>query len=85
MTAKGEIDEIMARFARAFEHPLATAVARGSHREGPAVGVHLDSLVPVTSTEYWRRDAVRFGDRFGVPLRAAVCAHTDVKEAICGS
>ena len=84
MTAKGETDEIMARFARAFEGPLTTAVSCGPHRGGQLPAL-TSSLVPITSTEYRRRDAVRLGDRSGVPLRAAVCAHTDVKEAICGS
>jgi Kef-type K+ transport system membrane component KefB len=56
-TVQGEIDEKVARVSQAFEGPLAIAVARGSDREEPAAGTHLNILIPVTGTEYSRRGA----------------------------
>jgi hypothetical protein len=51
-TAQREIDEKVARVSQAFEGPLAIAVARGSDREEPGAGTHLDNiLVPRTPTQ----------------------------------
>ena len=57
LTVQGEIDEKVARVSEAFEGPLAIAVARGSDREEPGAGTHLNILVPVTGTEYSRPGA----------------------------
>jgi nucleotide-binding universal stress UspA family protein len=50
VAAKGEFDDRVNRIAARFEGPLAIAVARGAHLEGPTKS-RLHILVPITGTE----------------------------------
>jgi Kef-type K+ transport system membrane component KefB/nucleotide-binding universal stress UspA family protein len=54
--ALGGFHEQIARMAAGFEGPLAVAVARGSHLQGPP-GRHLNILVPVRGNKVSRRSA----------------------------